>query len=161
MPEPTLLEIIQATLAPMFLITGAGIYLNFVQTRLFRAVDRIRALEDLQEGDPKEGIEPPTGDKLAAIRREARFQLERIHKLRSGVMLGSTTMVFTATTAIVTILRFYLPGLQNALANAALFSFVGALVCLGASLVYGLQDTWMSIRSVESGIWAEAEQEPD
>jgi hypothetical protein len=43
-PVADAIEVIQATLAPSFLISGTSIFLNFTQTRLFRVVDRIRAV---------------------------------------------------------------------------------------------------------------------
>lgn len=128
----TLLEIIQTTLAPMFLITGAGIYLNFVQARLFRAVDRVQNLHDGETtGDPE---------------REIPYHLGRIRFLRLAVVGGSLTMVFTAVAGIFIILSFYLDRSMDAFVLA---SFALALGCLAGSLVYGLRDTYRSMRTID------------
>lgn len=145
------LPLIQATLSPMFLITGAGIYLGFIQARLFRAVDRIRALEDRREERLDEG--KPVDEAL--MLEEVRFQLRRIRLLRNAVALGSMTMVFTAVAAIFIILGFFFRGDVNL---PVLASFSVALVCLGLSLVYGVNDTYVSISSVEEGLWSQVDE---
>lgn len=155
---PSLLEVIQATLAPMFLITGAGIYLGFIQARLFRAVDRIRSLdeemEEASEGGKgyDEAAPPPAEVDMA----EVKFHVRRTHLLREAIALGSMTMVFTALTAVFIIVDAFL---QADLALPVFASFGVALFCLAASLVYGLRDTYLSIRSVEAGLWARAQAE--
>lgn len=137
----TLLEIIQTTLAPMFLITGAGIYLNFVQARLFRAVDRIQNLHD--------------GETTGAPEREIPYQLGRVRFLRLAVVGGSLAMAFTALSGIFIILSFYLDRSMDAF---VLTSFALALACLAGSLVYGLRDTYRSMRTIDQDMaeWDQA-----
>lgn len=128
----TLLEIIQTTLAPMFLITGAGIYLNFVQARLFRAVDRVQNLHDGETtGDPA---------------REIPYHLGRIKLLRLAVVGGSLAMAFTALSGVFIILSFYL---DRSMDPFVLTSFALALAALAGSLVYGLRDTYRSMRTID------------
>lgn len=130
------LPIIQATLAPMFLITGAGIYLNFIQGRLFRAVDRVQNLH--------------TGDSEGDPEREIPYQLDRIRLIRTAIATGTVTMGLTAATAVFTILAFYLRRDMDAF---ILTSFGGALFFLGVSLLFGLIDTYRSMRIMHRFPW--------
>lgn len=145
--------VIQATLAPMFLIVGAGIYLNFIQARLFRAVDRIRDLEKTRTERLEEG---KTVDEQAVM-DEVRFQVSRIRNMRNAVALGSMTMVFTAVAAVLMILGFFFR--TDGVALPVLATFSVALFCLGASLLYGVNDTYLSIKTVERGLWSEVQRE--
>lgn len=119
-------QVIQATLAPAFLITGAGIFLNFAQTRLFRVVDRARASEE-------------SGEARAALLRRARV-------MRNAIALGVLSIAFTVMTAILLMASQLVPG--GAVGGLAPLAFAIAMLALFAALCFVLWDTVLSVRSV-------------
>lgn len=125
MALPDAVTVIQATLAPAFLISGTGIVLNFMQTRLFRVVDRARA--------------QPDGPGHPLLLRRARI-------LRNALALGVLTVAFTVVTAILLMASQMLA--SPALGSAAPFAFALAMLALFAALCLVLWDTVLSVRSV-------------
>ncbi|HEX9815711.1 MAG TPA: DUF2721 domain-containing protein [Candidatus Thermoplasmatota archaeon] len=120
---------ITATLAPAFLISGASIFLNFTQTRLFRVVDRIRAI---------------TGGAPADMPREL---LERRAKLlRNSIALGVLTVALTVFTAILLMAGEMLA--RPRLLDAAPYVFGLAMIALFAALCIVMYDTILSVRSI-------------
>jgi predicted small integral membrane protein len=125
MAEPT--AVIQATLAPAFLISGTSVFLNFTQNRLFRVVDHARAMA-------REGDEPA----------RQRY-LRRARLLRNAIALGVLTVAFTVGTAILVMASdLVLPRL----AGAAPFAFALAMLALFLALCFVLWDTVLSVRFV-------------
>lgn len=127
MALPETLAVIQASLAPTFLVTGAAVFLQFTQARLFRVVDRTRAT-------PVEG--PPR----ASLLRRARL-------LRNAIVFGVLSIAFTVVTGITLMLSVFFEA--DALAGAAPISFGAAMVALSVALGFTLRDTVLSVRSVE------------
>ena len=119
------IPVIQATLAPAFLLSGVGIMLNFMQARLFRVIDRSRA--------------EPSGP--------SPLQRHRIRLLRNGVALGVLTIFFTVVTAMCLLLAS-LAGLSSLL-RAAPVTFALAMLSLLVAMCLVLYDTVLSVRSVE------------
>jgi hypothetical protein len=123
--------VIQATLAPAFLISGTGILLNFSQTRLFRVLDRSRAIA---AGHGDEAARPGL--------------LRRAHILRNAIALGVLAVALTVVTAVL-LMASQMFG-HAALAAAAPYAFALAMVALLAALVLVLWDTVLSVRGIEA-----------
>ena len=124
-------EVVQATLAPAFLISGTSVFLNFSQQRLFRVVDRVRAVAKTEGHDPEEVVK---------LRRRARI-------LRNGIALGVLTVAFTVFTAILVMATEFTP--SEAVAVAAPVCLAFALLSLLAALGCIFADTVISVASVE------------
>lgn len=120
------IAVIQATLAPSFLISGTTILLNFTQTRLFRVVDRLRA---------------PTEQGAARLRLQRRALV-----LRNAIAFGVLTVALTVATAILLMAGEMLG--RPRLSEASPYVFGGALLALFAALCLMLYDTVESVRSV-------------
>ena len=121
MADPVAL--IQATLAPIFLVNGAAIFLNFTQARLFRVVDRLRALG--RERDAAEGA--ARGPLELDVKRHAR----RAVILRNAILMGVLVIALTVLTTLLILLPAEL-GVVGArwpivALTAALLSFMAAL----------------------------------
>ena len=131
MAVPPAVEVIQATLAPAFMISGTSVFLNFAQNRLFRAMDRVRAARD-----------PAHPDHLgrALLMRRARI-------LRNGLALGVLTVGFTVATAIL-VMAGELFG-HNRFIVAAPYCFAVALLSFFVALCCVFADTVISVASVE------------
>lgn len=129
MALPPAVEVIQATLAPAFMISGTSVFLNFAQNRLFRVVDRLRATP--AEPEPARG----------RLVRRARM-------LRNGIALGVLTVGLTIASAILVMASELFGG--HGLAEAAPYTFALALLSLFAALLYVFADTMVSVASVEN-----------
>jgi hypothetical protein len=126
---PPAVEVIQATLAPAFMISGTSVFLNFAQNRLFRVTDRLR------ESGP-----PPA----EAVRQRL---LRRARILRNAMMLGVLTVGLTVMSAILVMgSELFAAG---RLAGLAPYTFAMALLSFFAALLYVLSDTVISVASVE------------
>lgn len=131
MAVPPAVEVIEATLAPAFLISGTSVFLNFAQNRLFRAMDRVRAARD--PGHPDHGDRP-------LLYRRARI-------LRNSIAFGVLTVGLTVTTAVLVMAGelVHRPGLID----AAPYTFALALVSLLVALLFVFTDTAISVAMVE------------
>lgn len=121
-------SVIEATLAPAFLISGASVFLNFAQARLFRVVDRVR--ETAREGDEA---------------GRGRY-LRRAMLLRNAIAVGVLAVAFTVMTAVL-LMAGGLLGFGDAAALAP-FTFGTAMLLLFVALVLVLWDTFLSVRNV-------------
>lgn len=127
---PPAVEVIQATLAPAFMISGTSVFLNFAQNRLFRVTDRIRGRDVAHDG--------PAG--LERL-------VQRAHLLRNGIALGVLTVGLTVASAIL-VMASELFGAAR-LANAAPYAFALALLAFFAALLLVFSDTVVSVSNVE------------
>jgi hypothetical protein len=128
---PPAVEVIEATLAPAFLISGTSVFLNFAQNRLFRAMDRVRAARDA--ANPDHGQRP--------------LLLRRARLLRNAIALGVLTVGLTVTAAILVMAGELFA--DTALIEVAPYSFALALTTLFLALCCVFADTVLSVASVE------------
>lgn len=131
MAVPAAAEVIQATLAPAFLISGTSVFLNFAQNRLFRVMDRARA-----------SYGPDHSESSSRPRLMRRALL-----LRNALALGVLTVGFTVAAAIL-VMASELFGAAH-LAALAPYTFALALLSFFAALLFVFADTLASIQLVE------------
>lgn len=132
--------VIQATLAPIFLVSGAAIFLNFTQARLFRVIDRLRALSK----DIKVASSKPEKESLAWQRSR---QLKRAILLRNSILFGVLVIMFTvATTLLILVPAEW--GSEGSTARWALATFTLALVSFAVALVLVTLDAFLSVAAV-------------
>ena len=132
MALPPATEVIQATLAPAFLISGTSVFLNFAQNRLFRVMDRARATQGPDHSE--------SSSRTRLIRRA--------HLLRNGIALGVLTVGLTIASAILVMGSELVPGAHQ-LANGAPYTFALALISLFIGLLFIFSDTLASVKLVE------------
>lgn len=123
---------IQGTLAPAFLMTGGGIFLNFIQARLFRVNDHLRRLA----AEP----ETPRSKRLVGL------ALERGRILRNAISAGVTGLGLVAMSMVVLLASALAPGAFPTF--AVVVPFGAGLVCIAAALVIGARDAFLSFRSI-------------
>ncbi|HUR64510.1 MAG TPA: DUF2721 domain-containing protein [Candidatus Thermoplasmatota archaeon] len=129
MALPPAVEVIQATLAPAFMISGTSVFLNFAQNRLFRVMDRTRSAAASDEAGGRERL------------------LRRAHILRNAIALGVLTVGLTIASAILVMASELFAA--DRLAGAAPYTFALALLSFFAALLFVFADTVLSVRSVE------------
>lgn len=130
--SPEALAVIQATLAPAFLMTGGGIFLNFIQSRLFRVNDHLRRLASEPESRKQQ--------KLVAL------ALHRGRILRNAIAFGVTGLGFVAVTMLVLLAGVVAPG--KVPTSVVVIFFGSGLACIAAGLIIGARDAFLSFRSI-------------
>lgn len=128
--------LIQATLAPIFLVSGAAIFLNFTQARLFRVVDRLRAIgADLaKDNDPSHRAD------LLLQRSRA---LKRAVILRNAILFGVLVIALTVVTTLLILMSDAVAGFEPGLWPIA--TFAAGLVSFTVALVLVTADAFLSV----------------
>jgi hypothetical protein len=137
----SMLPVIQASVTPVILISGAGMLLLTLTNRLGRTVDRTRALaKELRERGGTEN--PRVEEQLAVLMRRTRL-------IRSSVawavlsMLSACLLIF----AIFASARLRFEG------DAVLLAlFVASIGFLFGSLIYFLRDIVLSLEALDSEV---------
>lgn len=125
--------LIQATLAPIFLVSGAGIFVTFAQSRLFRVVDRLRETIARRVAD-----DPPALD-MRFVRRDMR----RAVILRNAVFLGVLVIMFTVIATLLLLSGGAQAGSRWAVATVV--SLALALTSFAVALVLVTVDAFLSV----------------
>ncbi|MFA5861230.1 MAG: DUF2721 domain-containing protein [Candidatus Thermoplasmatota archaeon] len=129
--------LIQATLAPIFLVNGAAIFLNFTQSRLFRVIDRMRVLA-------KE-LPSATDAHRENIKWQRTRHVRRAVILRNAILMGVLAIVFTIATTLLILLPSEF-GIDSA--RWPIYSFTGALLCFAVALSLVATDAFLSVAAV-------------
>lgn len=130
--------LIQATLAPIFLVNGAAIFLNFTQARLFRVIDRLRALT----GE----LAVAEGARRAAVADQRRRHVRRAVILRNAILMGVLVIAFTVLTTLLILLPAEF-GLEST--RWPIYSFTAGLVCFAVALGFVVTDAFMSVAAAK------------
>ena len=126
MPDSAMAELvrlIQLSVAPVFLLTGAATLLNVLGVRLGRIVDRTRILAEQLRVLPK--------DRQARPRNELQLQLRRRHLVNLAIAAVTGSALIVCVFIASAFIAFFLD-LQIASLIAALFtlSMVGLIIAL-------------------------------
>ncbi len=141
-PDPVL--VIQATLSPIFLVSGSSIFLNFLQTRLFRVHDRLRQLAKDLDGIPA-GL-----PRRAVVERGVATLRRRVHVVRNAIVLGVVAVLLTMLTTLLLIVPSLLRVDVRGELTVSVFAL--GLAAFAAALLLALQDTLLSVRMVEAEV---------
>ncbi len=116
---------IQLALAPVFLLSGIGVFLGVLTSRLARLVDRARIIErDLRQAA---GIEPASArEQLRVMARRARFINIAI---TSATFAGFLTALVVALLFGSTFVPINLAAYVAVLFVGSMISLVGAFLC--------------------------------
>jgi hypothetical protein len=134
---PTIAEAIQASLSPVFMLTGIGALLNVLTGRLARVIDRARVLEERHPALQRED----RSRAAAELRRLAR----RMKVINASLFLAVASAV--ATCAVVAMLfigaltRFHI-------GQWVAFSFILAMSLLIAAFVAFMVEVRLSIHAI-------------
>ncbi len=138
MTSSELIQIMQSSVAPCVLISGAGLLLLTLANRLARPIDRIRHLCALVKNYPG-----PEGE---VYRQQIKIFYKRCNLLRNAVATNVMCLGAIATV----ILLLFVSGLFNvSLIIPVAVCFIVGLLALILSLLFFLCDTLMALRSLE------------
>jgi hypothetical protein len=131
---PDILRVIQLVVAPVFLLTAVGTLINALNTRLGRAVDRRRILEEKLHGMP------------AQEAGSARAELAQIGKRIRTVYLSIFAAVICALFVCLLIAGAFLGAfIATELSRTIAILFVLAMVALIASMLLFLREIFLAI----------------
>ena len=134
-------RLIQLALGPVFLLSGVGITLSMLTTRLSRIVDRARTLEDQRERTTDE-------ERLKRIDRDLRVIWRRTRYINSAI--GLSTISALLVTLVVTLLfasEFVPLGVGGAIA----MMFVASMACLSSAFLMFLLEVRIAISALRIG----------
>ena len=129
---------IQLSVAPVFLLAGIGALLNVVTSRLGRAVDRARALEDKLLNE--------TEDTAAArMRHELGVLDRRMTRAQRSIFL----FCFSALLICVLVAALFVTDLANLQLSTAIgILFISAMVALIGGLSFFLAEVTLATRTL-------------
>ena len=129
---------IQLSVAPVFLLAGIGALLNVVASRLGRAVDRARALEEKLLAPPKDGDAPRMRNELSVLDR-------RMVLAQRSIFLFS----FSALLVCVLVAALFITDLANLRLGALVgFLFIGAMIALIGGLSFFITEVTLATRTL-------------
>jgi hypothetical protein len=135
-------HLIQLALGPVFLISGVGITLGMLTTRLSRIVDRARTLEDKRE-------ETVAAETLKRIDRDLRVILRRARYINSAIALGTTSALLTA---LVVTLLFASEFTPMSVGGVIAVMFVASMVCLSTAFLMFLIEVRIATKALRIGV---------
>lgn len=138
MANAHVIQMLQASIAPCVLISGAGLLLLSMVNRLSRPIDRIRLLCSYLKSHPTEDYQ--------AIHEQIRILYKRCGLLRRAIVY----IVANATFVAMIILLLFLIALYDLpLVTLINLFFILSLLCLIISLVYFFMDVWLALESLK------------
>ncbi len=135
-------KLIQLALGPVFLISGVGITLNMLTSRLARIVDRARTLETQRESTSND-------KKLAAIDEDLKVIFRRARYINSAIALGTTSAFLTALVVTLLFASEFTPlGVGGVIAAM----FVASMASLSVSFLLFLLEVRIATNSLRIGV---------
>jgi hypothetical protein len=133
----TIAEIVRLAVAPVFLLSGIGAFLNVCANRLSRIVDRSREIEPLL-----------LGSRGAEHDRWAR-ELHTLDRRMSLVSWAIALCVLSAVMMCVVVALLFAGSLTHSrFATAIALLFIGSMLAVGVGLAVFLVETRIGARSV-------------
>lgn len=133
-------HLIQSALAPVFLLTGVGTTLNVLTSRLARAVDRARHLEDRLRQHPADARQ---------IHSDLQVLARRTRYLNAAITMCGCSAVLIAFVVIALFANvFFGAGFELTIA----LLFVGAMVFITAAYVAFLVEVRLATRNFRIGV---------
>jgi VIT1/CCC1 family predicted Fe2+/Mn2+ transporter len=132
-------HLIQSALAPVFLLSGVGVTLGVMTSRLARAVDRARTLEELLARHPADARQ--IHDDLRVLQKRTRYINAAITMCGFSAVLISLVVICLFANA------FFGSGLAGTIA----LLFVGAMVFITGAYLAFLIEVRIATRNLRIG----------
>jgi hypothetical protein len=137
---PSIAQVIQLAVAPVFLLTGVGATLNVFASRIGRIIDRARIME--------EQLIKATPDVATELQSRLRVLSKRARLVNRAIGLSVTSGILVS---LVVAALFVSAVLQIDLALPIAVAFVAALLSLASALVYFLREVIVATESLRFG----------
>jgi hypothetical protein len=136
----TIAHSIQLSVAPVFLLSGIGVFLGVLTNRLGRVVDRARAFEDRYAGATRENADE--------LRRRLVVLARRARLINGSITLATISALLVA---IVVALLFASAFVRFSLALPVAVLFVGSMFALVGALLAFLVEVRIATLTVRIG----------
>ncbi|HXW75728.1 MAG TPA: DUF2721 domain-containing protein [Steroidobacteraceae bacterium] len=133
-------HLVQASLAPVFLLSGVAATLGVLTNRLSRIVDRARILEGQLEGHPGQA---------AHLHADLQVLARRAHYINVAISLATIAALLVALVVVALFANAFF-GSELGLVIALLF--VGAMVCLSAAFIAFFIEVRIAVAALRIGI---------
>ena len=134
-------QLIQLALGPVFLISGVGVTLNVLTSRLARIVDRARNIEAQLETTTDEARARQHNDSLDVAARRTRL-------INAAITLTTLSALFTA---IVVVMLFSSAFTTIDFSTAIAALFVTSMLCLAAAFLVFLVEVRVATAALRIG----------
>lgn len=134
-------QLIQLALGPVFLISGVGVTLNVLTSRLARIVDRARNIEGQLETTTDEARSRQHKDSLDVAARRTRL-------INAAITLTTLSALFTA---IVVVMLFSSAFTTIDFSTAIAALFVTSMLCLAAAFLVFLVEVRIATAALRIG----------
>ena len=132
-------HLIQSALAPVFLLSGVGVTLGVMTSRLSRAVDRARGLEEKLARHP---------DDARQVHEDLRVLARRARYLNAAITMCGFSAVLIA---LVVITLFANAFFGSGFAGTIALLFVGAMIFITGAYIAFLIEVRMATRALRIG----------
>jgi hypothetical protein len=132
-------HLIQSALAPVFLLSGVGVTLGVMSSRLARAVDRARHLEELLTRHPADARQ---------IHDDLRVLASRTRYIHAAITMCGCSAVLIA---LVVITLFANAFFGSGFAGTIALLFVGAMVFITGAYIAFLVEVRLATRNLRIG----------
>jgi hypothetical protein len=133
-------QVVQAAIAPVFLLTGVGATLNVLASRIGRIIDRARIMEDR--------LDTAAPDMARDLHARLRVLSRRATLINRAIALSVLSGLLTA---LVVAALFVSASLRIDLAVPIAFAFVTALLSLAAALLLFLREVFIATAALTFG----------
>lgn len=133
-------QVVQATIAPVFLLAGVGATLNVLASRIGRIIDRARIMEDR--------LDTAAPDMARDLHARLRVLSRRATLINRAIALSVLSGLLTA---LVVAALFVSASLRIDLAAPIAFAFVTALLSLAAALLLFLREVFIATAALTFG----------
>ncbi len=134
-------QVIQLSVAPVFLLAGVGAILNVLVGRLVRIVDRARVTETQMKEADEVGM------------KELRERLDVLGRRARLISRSITLSVICAVLVPIVIVSLFISVLlQVNLAIPIAVAFIFGLICLAVGLLYFLREVFVATAALSIGV---------
>jgi len=145
----SIIDLIQASLAPLLLISAGGLLALTLQNRYGRIIDRIRVFDEEIRNCYPDCNEALKERRKKSIKEQTVELLRRGRYLRNSLTCILASMFLSALTSIFILIRF----ITGPLFDSIVFSvFAGALVMLLAGSSYAVKEILLSYDVIQTEI---------
>jgi CBS domain containing-hemolysin-like protein len=135
-------QLIQLAVGPVFLISGVGVTLNVLTSRLARIVDRSRRFEELREVSNDQA-------RIADLDKQLRVMAKRSRYINAALTLATISAL---ATAIVVVLLFANAFVRVNFGPYIALLFVAAMVCLAGAFLAFLIEVRIATAALRIGV---------
>ncbi len=141
----THIDIISGVLAPVLLISGAGLLALSIQTRYGRVIDRIRVFGAEVREDYPECCSPEMREKRKkSVKTQTEILLKRGRYLRNALFFLYLSVLFASITSFIILASF-----MGDTMGTEVITLSTGLVFLVLGMISAIQDVALSYRAVE------------